>query len=173
MTITELGSIGELIGAILVLVTLIYLAIQLRANNDIAKVSGHRDLIKQFNDWYREMEDQALVEILIKGSSEFSQLSSQEQLKFDSFLHRYLHICEQAAYMGRGKFIPQGSYDAFMFAAVAMTSHGAREWWNESKLTYAADFVTMIEKVREQHPDISPIWELFPSIKFVHRALQD
>ena len=42
MSILELGALGELVGAIAVVVTLIYLAIQLRQNTRI-----HASLIRQ------------------------------------------------------------------------------------------------------------------------------
>ena len=48
MTIAELGSIGEFVGSIAVLVTLIYLATQIRQNTQSVRMSSHHRIADQF-----------------------------------------------------------------------------------------------------------------------------
>ena len=166
MSIEQLGNIGELISAIAVLITLIYLAIQLRAMNRIAQVDGHRDLIKQLNQHYEKMKEPLLMNILLKGSEDFDALSGQEQLTFETYMHSYFHICEQAWYMGRNRYVPAGSYDAFMNAAVALSSHGALRWWQNAKPTFADDFVAMIDERRASTPELPPLREFMPTYMY-------
>jgi len=173
VTISEMGSIGELVGALLVLVTLVYLSVQLRATNDIAKADGHRDLIKQLNEWYGEMGDANLMALLLEGSESFDKLSGADQLRFDAFVHRYFHICEQAWYMGRDRYIPAGSYDAFMDAAVAMSSHGAQVWWKNAQPTFAKDFVAMIDERRSTGPDVPPLKDFLPAYMYIYKSRSD
>lgn len=173
MTIAELGSIGELVGAMLVLVTLVYLSVQLRATNSIAKADGHRDLIKQFNDWYQEMGDPVLMEIVLRASEDFTSLSGAEQLRFEVFMHKYFHICEQAWYMGRDKYVPIGSYDAFMDTTVILSSHGAQDWWKNSKPAFAKDFVEMVDARRAESPEPPPLSEFLPTYVYSHKARSD
>ena len=155
------------------LFTLIYLSIQIRATNEIAKVDGHRDLIKQFNDWYGEMRDPSLMQVVLRGSENFGELSGEEQLLFETYMHRYFHVCEQAWYMGRNKYVPAGSYDAFMDAAVALSSHGAAEWWSNAKPTFAKDFVAMIDRKRTESPDLPPLSEFLPPYMYGHKSRSD
>lgn len=122
MTIEQLGSIGELIGALLVLITLIYLSLQVRTQNAIAKADGHRDLIKQLASLTRRIIDEDLSDLIVQGWLDFDSLTHVEKNRVDNFLHEYLHICEQAFYMGRDKYVPAGSYDAFMAAAASFIS---------------------------------------------------
>lgn len=49
MTISELGSIGELIGAVATVATLLYLALQIRANTHQAKYNAINDIIDRIN----------------------------------------------------------------------------------------------------------------------------
>ena len=51
MTISELGSVGELIGAIATVATLMYLALQIRANTLSAKYSAINDIINRVIKW--------------------------------------------------------------------------------------------------------------------------
>ena len=49
MNIMELGTIGELMGGVAVLVTLVYLAVQVRQNTNAIKVSSYRSAKGEFN----------------------------------------------------------------------------------------------------------------------------
>ena len=52
MTIVELGAIGEFIGAIAVVVTLIYLAIQVRQNTNALKLNTTQSVTEELQDMY-------------------------------------------------------------------------------------------------------------------------
>lgn len=43
------GAIGEILGAVVVLLTLIYLAVQVKRSNEIARFNSSKDLMNQFN----------------------------------------------------------------------------------------------------------------------------
>lgn len=64
-----------------VLVTLVYLAIELRANNRIAKSNGHRDIIKQHTTWYSLHQNSETAVILAKGALNFFELDPGKTLK--------------------------------------------------------------------------------------------
>ncbi len=49
MNIMGLGAIGELMGGVAVLVTLVYLAVQVRQNTNAIKVSSYRSAKAEFN----------------------------------------------------------------------------------------------------------------------------
>ncbi len=174
MNIQNLGAIGEFIGAISVLLTLIYLSLQIKAQNAIAKADGHRDLIKQVASLHRRIDERKSAEILVRGSLDLSSLTTAEKIQFDSFFYEYIHICEQVFYMGRDKYVPAGSYDAFMFAAASfISSPGARQWWEVSRVGgYAADFVQIIEEMRDGKTEIPPPWLILPPLRYAYDDLQ-
>lgn len=168
MTIEQLGSLGELIGAILVLVTLVFLASQLRAQNAIARSDGHRDLIKQLASLHARLGQDDYAALLVRGWQDLESLDHQKRTRFDIFLHEYLHICEQAFYMGKDRYLPAGAYDAFMNAgAVFIGPPGARSWWQHSRVGgYALDFVELIEALRDEQGDALPQpWEILPPFR--------
>ena len=109
-----------------VFLTLLYLAFELRANNKIAMSNSHREISKQLSEWYSLFKNPETSSILARGSLDFSSLSPEEKLVFDTVRHRDFHLCEQVFYMGRGKLIPTSVYDAFMTAtAIFLSSKGA------------------------------------------------
>jgi hypothetical protein len=71
MTIQELGAIGEFIGSIAVLATLVYLTIQVRAS----KIQTRASLLQHRSDaarqlWLTEVQTPLLAKAMIKASSE-------------------------------------------------------------------------------------------------------
>ena len=79
---------------------------------------------------------------------------------FEAHVHTFFHVCEQAWYMGKDQYVPASSYDGFMNAAIALSSHGAAEWWKNAKPTYAEDFVHMIDELRSKELDVPNFFQL-------------
>ena len=84
MTISELGSLGELIAAIATLATLIYLAIQIRANTRVSRVESRRTATAQ------TLEFSALIagnseaaSIFRRGLAEPASLDADEKNRFN------------------------------------------------------------------------------------------
>ncbi len=68
MTIMELGAIGEFIGAIVVVVTLIYLAIQMRQNTNVLKLNTARSVTEELQEMFSVLaSNQELAEIFVKA----------------------------------------------------------------------------------------------------------
>jgi hypothetical protein len=63
-----LGAMGELFGALAVVLTLGYLAVQIRQNSDGMKVAAKLDIEKNFNE-YTDLilRDTELLELQVKG----------------------------------------------------------------------------------------------------------
>jgi hypothetical protein len=93
MNIMELGAIGELVGGVAVIASLIYVAIQIRQNSEqtrqanlIERARANREVVHDFNEIFLTMRDPAAVEIYSRGMVDFDGLSTQEQ----GTLHMYL-----------------------------------------------------------------------------------
>lgn len=99
MTLIEisevLGNIGEFVGSIAVLVTLIYLALQVRQNTLQMKASSHQaisDSLNHINILFAE--NSAVSQIWLKGCDDRSSLTLEEKWRFDATARAYMHVCE-------------------------------------------------------------------------------
>ena len=71
MTLIELGALGEFIGAIGVVVTLVYLALQIRHNTRAVRSSMHQDMIESTLRIAESLSDNSeVVRIVIKADAE-------------------------------------------------------------------------------------------------------
>ena len=66
------GAIGEIVGAVAVVMTLAYLSVQIRQNSTAtqsARLDGHFQMI---NDWYKQLNDEQTAQIWLTGINRFS-----------------------------------------------------------------------------------------------------
>ena len=82
MTIAELGAIGEFIGSITVIVTLIFLTLQLRQNTLAVRASMSADLTNQFiANAHSIANDPAMADLFAKAASgHYEDLSDGEKV---------------------------------------------------------------------------------------------
>jgi len=79
-----IGVISETVGAVAVVVTLAYLAVQIRASNRAAKNTLIQELQDTTKIVFHKIHDEA--ELYLKGMKDFDSLSEVEELKFRSLL---------------------------------------------------------------------------------------
>jgi hypothetical protein len=86
MSIAELGSLGEFLSSIVVLITIIYLAMQVRQNTTAMKSSQS----SQFVSWNTGMVeplalDREVMELWLKGDTEFYDLDETDKQRMIFF----------------------------------------------------------------------------------------
>ena len=89
MSIQDWGAIGEIVGAGAVIITLLYLATQIRQNSSQIRSEGHVRVTDSYNDIIRQLlADDALFKTIVRGCQNWESLSAFEQSSF----HLYFHI---------------------------------------------------------------------------------
>lgn len=84
-----IGALGEIFGAIAVLVTVAYLARQVRGSNELARFTSSKELISQFNELNRIVTtDPELRRVLMKPDS----LSADEQEQMYNFAMMFCNV---------------------------------------------------------------------------------
>jgi hypothetical protein len=155
MSLGELANLGEAIGGLAVLVTLVYLAVQVRQNTDLAQGAAQRDLMNSFQanldrvarhpqQWQR-------------GLLEFERLSNAEQLEFMLTLNPFLNHLEQVLRMhGRG-LETQDNVDIYGDICLAILQEpGARKVWESTRPLYFALSRKYIERRLADHAGLPP-----------------
>jgi len=86
MSIQDWGAVGEIVGAIAVLVTLIYLARQIRHSSDVAKVASYHQGIDQIVESAMAPDFSALAVKIENGEP----LSPEEQMRADTLSSAFI-----------------------------------------------------------------------------------
>ena len=87
------GAIGEIVGAAGVIVSLIYLASQIKNQYTESQVTAVNNLTYQWNAFMGDMAgDSELARIWVKGLNDFHALDSTEHVQFSTHLNRIFRI---------------------------------------------------------------------------------
>ena len=77
-----IGAVAEIVGALTILLSVIYVAVQLRQSNTIAQGEAERDL---HNHWMHGLEslvaDKWTTETFLRGLADFDSLTSVEKTR--------------------------------------------------------------------------------------------
>ena len=95
MTLTELGALGEFVGGIAVLVTLIYLVVQLRQNTTTTRSSAYQSWIAVHDNLFYSLQDEKLSRTIVEGCQDTRNLSDDNYVSFINWMRRYLLFVQQ------------------------------------------------------------------------------
>jgi hypothetical protein len=162
MSIAELGSIGELVGAIATVATLAYLAIQIRGSTRAVRSASAQAVHESFATWYRMLAtDGELTDLTTKGLRDYSSLSESERGRFVSVAMAIV-LCAQDAFIKwrEGSLSPE-LWSGWEFVVMnLLLTPGGKGFWKERGYLFGAQFREHIENdimKREPHPDARPL----------------
>lgn len=128
MTIAELGSLGELLAAIATIATLIYLALQLRQNTAVLKLSQVRAVDSDAqNTRGRFVENREVTELYIKGLAGPESLDQADRLRFRMML-------DQLFFDWQGQIVlyEANTSAADLFIARTLATPGGSLYWEKT-----------------------------------------
>ncbi|MDG2140819.1 MAG: hypothetical protein P8K27_04920 [Gammaproteobacteria bacterium] len=131
MTISELGSIGELVGAIATVATLLYLALQIKANTQAEKYNAIKDIINSVVGSLSRLGDSnEMMDFWTSGTKSFNNLSTKDQVRFTSAATELLAAIEATLETAKSGGIKEESVDAVRAMVFQlMRNPGVREYW--------------------------------------------
>ena len=99
MSLEDLGNLGEFLAAVGVLVTLVYLAIQIRQNTRAMRTAAFHEAIRdQSAAMYQLNSDAELNRIFYEGCRDLKSLSREEQRRFATYMTSTLRSLENILY---------------------------------------------------------------------------
>ena len=98
MNWNAIGALGETIGAIAVIISLIYLALQIRAQTREARLQSSYQMTEAFREAISSLQDSQRAKVAIKALENIDSLEDWERLQFNAIAQRYLRVWEQAHY---------------------------------------------------------------------------
>lgn len=158
MELDQLGQIGEFVGGLAVLVTLVLLLLQLRLSNATSRVQVMQYAMGSATGNLQFLaQNPALNAIWFDGMRDLESLSREEFQVFNGIMASLCRSFEIAAYHIRSGSIEREHWDGLHSAIVGvMRMPGSRRWWELSAGLYSP---ALRELVADAHarPD-DPEW---------------
>jgi len=140
-------GIAEVIGTIAVVISLGYVALQIRQNTNATRVASAQNLVTvSTNAHFLMASDNDLAKILQKGLYDPDALEDYEQLKMNSlFLGGYVQYDFAYRQYIKGQLEPD-TWERMEFEMLLFIQMpGGAKWWEQDKSRLSPQFVTFIE----------------------------
>ena len=150
-----LGNIGDFIGGIGVIVTVIYLALQVRNGTASTKGASYQAAVTAVSDWSRTIgADPELTRIMRIGMEQPDGLSDNEYSQFEMLVVSATRNFENIHFQYISGGISEAVWKGWSIRIVGFFSQpGLKSWWEHHKTAYSDDFNEFVETGRKTASD--------------------
>jgi hypothetical protein len=162
-----IGAIGEIVGAAGVILTLAYLAVQIRQNTEETRSGQTQDLISANSEAnYLMVTDKELADLIQAGMADPSALSDSDQFRFNLFWFAAYNRFDFAYHQySRGRLDPELWEKMDYEIPLYLSLPGSHAWWERDKPRFSRKFVEYVEKRLSefQRPESVPTLSVQPN----------
>lgn len=149
MTLTDLASVGSLVSSFAVLVSLVYLNLQVRQTerNQQAAIRQNRSL--RLSDQSLRLTDGSVAQAVSKGLAGEPELSSTELMQFSYFARARFFGAEDDFYQHREGLLNEGDFTNYIRSVrqAMMSAPGLRLAWTMHRDAFGTDFAAFFDDI--------------------------
>jgi hypothetical protein len=147
-----LGNLGDFIGGIAVIVTLIYLATQVRLHTAALRTASRQDISAGYRAQNDHLIDPQVSEAYALGLRHYPDMPSEQKRIFAHAINDHALFFQTAFALYEAGTLGEENYTPYLtWFACHLATPGGSIWWNEAGAFYNADLVHAIElKLSEQ-----------------------
>lgn len=158
MKLEKLSATAELVSSIAIVVTLVYLTVEVRQNTEALNAQSRQSVLTSAQtELFVSLEHPELVMALAKPEP----LTTEENIEVDAFLTAALRAREFSWLQFRSRLIDEAQWNTELAVIRSiMSSPHARLWWNRLGRTYvSAEFSEFLDGVIGDQPAANNDWE--------------
>jgi len=142
-----LGNVGDFLGGVGVLVTLVYLAIQIRQNTNSARAATYQAATAALSEWTSAIgRDPVATGIFMRGSQNPEQLNETEHAQFSLLTVSILRHYENIHFQYSSGALDPGTWEGWasrMHGNVA--TPGTKAIWQGQRTAFSSEFRAFID----------------------------
>ena len=150
MTLEQVYYFAEIIGVVIVIISLIYVGKQISQNNRSQRIAA----VQVHNETYRQNLSflAGHSEIWIEGLNDFSNLDAAKKVEFGLVIQCVIRHVEQTYFMMTEGVLKEGIYLVNVSnASNIMAYPGAVDWWRTRREFFGVEFVQSLESHMKLH----------------------
>jgi hypothetical protein len=142
-----ISAIGEIVGAAAVVITLGYLAIQIRQSTKLANVTAHERAVEYWSAVNEPLLDPVMAELFQKGCESYQSLSSIDRLRFHTLISNMIFSFEMAMDKQQHGFATDDFVASFeRYFEKLITQPGVREFLAENRDNFTTPFHEWLDR---------------------------
>jgi hypothetical protein len=147
MTIQEMGALGEMVGGIAVVISLIYVGLQIRQNSNSVRAASQIALRQLGTEITSQLAAPDMARIYVQGLKDLSLLPAEDRVRFHSLMLSMFGIYEAYYFQGYFGIIPQEFQPKYSQVLFHLREPGVKQWWDGGGRDQFTDkFVEKIER---------------------------
>jgi hypothetical protein len=147
-----IGTISEIVGALVVVATLFYLARQIRQSN----AQGRRsEIIATFRLFsiarMATAQNEGLADVFVRGSNSYADLTPIEKHRFENLMSERFWVFH-SIWDG----VQTNAFESYFWGVVEqqitelLKQPGIKEWWINYKIQFPSEYVREIDRQRTE-----------------------
>jgi hypothetical protein len=158
LTIQDLGSIGELIAAIATVLTLVYLAAQIRQNTQTLRSSTLHQNTDLWSTLWVRLADPDIAQAYAQGMAGRPDIRPLSYTQFFLICRGMFLALENQYYQVRHGVLDGEAYASYerAIAEQLLAFRGFRIWWEQSRSVFSPSFAAHIDGLIESQPEADP-----------------
>jgi hypothetical protein len=157
MKLSELASVAEVIGAFAVVISLIYVGIQVNDSTRAVRSAAANDANVAMQSWYLEIgSDQQTSELVYRALTSEEPLPNEEEFQYLMMMHG-VFLGFQNSYL----LAEEGTIDPELRESITMSISGVRllpgmhRYWRQRKSYLHSGFVEWAEEILNRDTEIT------------------
>lgn len=154
MSLEQLGLIANIVGAISIVVSLLYLAIQIKDNARSSRSAAVTDATTAMQAFYQELgSNPASCKLFLEAVTNPNALSEQDQFQYVMLMHSCFLGFQRSFFLAR-----EGTLDVALRDSIGTAMHainrtpGMHLYWRQRKAYFQPEFVDWVEGLLGREP---------------------
>ena len=159
-----IAATAEVVAATAVVVSLVYLGVQVRHGNLAQTRETYRGCTTEVNRvLFTPMTDPETMALLQKGSQNFESLNHREQGVINAIWAPLFMLCAEIfTARNQGHMDPQQSLQLDVMISTFLQMPGTAAWWQHVKPFFAPDYLAHVEALLSSPDCPPPLHEMLP-----------
>jgi hypothetical protein len=160
MSLEEWGWLGGLLGGVGIVISVVYLAAELRQNTRAIRLAAFQNVIDSFAGVSFDLaRDRQLVDLFVRAAREFAMLDEVERTQYSYMMLSYLRRAEGLLFQTEIRVLQTDQWSGIRASIRAvLTPPGARHCWNEIKDRFNPRFREFIATILDDSSARSIRW---------------
>jgi hypothetical protein len=159
-------KITELIAAVAVIISLIFVGLQVKQNTTAVQSAAAQAVHENFSAWYMAIQNEPmLLDIAIKGTRDYATLTETERAQFIAIYMSFYSYTQNAYYKWREGSLAPDLWRSWEYVSmIFLSTPGGKVFWAERSYLFADAFQHYVEQdlmKRDPHPLAKP-WGASP-----------
>lgn len=154
LSLDALVEISQIFSAIGVILSVIYLAIQIQTNTKAVKVSSYQQIVAGVREFALILlESKEAAEFYARATQDFEALTPAEQERASILFFSLLNNFQSHFYQYQQALLDQALWQAHVNNLSTLVNQpGIRAWWQHRQFSFTQDYQDFVEQLQHHPP---------------------